>query len=55
MKTTSFNRAAVLFCLVAIMAGGEVTLDAKPTKLFKKNKVAKKAKIVAPKKTKKTT
>ena len=32
MKTTSFTRAAVLFYLVAIMAGGEVTVDANTPK-----------------------
>ena len=32
MKTTSFTRAVVLFCLVAIMASGEVTVDANTPK-----------------------
>ena len=40
MKTTSFTRVAVFFCLVAIMAGGEVTVDAKTQKRNLKTKKA---------------
>ena len=40
MKTTSFTRAAVLFCLVAMMASGKVTVDAKTLKRNLKTKKA---------------
>ena len=44
MKTTSFTRAAVLFSLVAIMASGEVTVDANTQKRnLKKKALVKKA------------
>ena len=38
MKTTSFTRAAVLFSLVAIMASGEITVDANTQKRNLKKK-----------------